>query len=129
MFFCFLVFFFFFGESSSRDALLSPGHTVAFAAELRFSFKRDQLITQLIFLVSIACMLGASQVVLMVKNPLASAGDAREICRFNPWVGKILWRRAWQPTPVFMLGESHGQRSVVGNSPWRCKESDTAEMT
>ena len=128
MFFCFF-FFFFLVNLPVGMPWTSPGHTVAFAAELHFSFKRDQLITQLIFLVSIACMLGASQVVLMVKNPLASAGDAREICRFNPWVGKILWRRAWQPTPVFMLGESHGQRSVVGNSPWGCKESDTAEMT
>ena len=31
---------------------------------------------------------------------------------FNPWVAKIPWRRAWQPTPVFLLGESHGQRSL-----------------
>ena len=37
---------------------------------------------------------------------------------FNPWVGKIFWRRAQQPTPVFFLGESHGQRSLAGYSPW-----------
>ena len=36
---------------------------------------------------------------------------------FNPWVGKIPWRRAWQPTPAFLSGESHGQRSLVGYSP------------
>ena len=36
---------------------------------------------------------------------------------FNPWMGKIPWRRAWQPTPVFLLGECHGQRSLVGYSP------------
>ena len=41
--------------------------------------------------------------------------------RFNPWVRKILWRRKWQPTPVFLPGESHGQRSLVGYSPWGCK--------
>jgi len=35
-------------------------------------------------------------------------------CRFNPWVGMIPWRRAQQPTPVFLPGESHGQRSLVG---------------
>ena len=35
-------------------------------------------------------------------------------CRFDPWVGKIPWRRAWQPTLVFLPGESHGQRSLVG---------------
>ena len=37
---------------------------------------------------------------------------------FNPWVGKIPWRRTWQPTPVFLPGESHGQKSLVGYSPW-----------
>jgi len=36
---------------------------------------------------------------------------------FDPWVGKILWRRAWQLTPVFLPGESHGQRRLVGYSP------------
>ena len=36
---------------------------------------------------------------------------------FHPWVGKIPWRRKWQPTPVFLPGESHGRRSLVGYSP------------
>ena len=45
-------------------------------------------------------------------------------CRFNPWIGKIHWKRAWQSIPVFLPGESHGQRSVVGYSPWGRKESD-----
>ena len=49
--------------------------------------------------------------------------------RFNPWVGKIPWRRAWQPTPVFLPGESHGQRSLVGYSPWGGKESDMTKVT
>ena len=44
---------------------------------------------------------------------------------FSSWVGKIPWRRKWQPTPVFLPGESHGQRNTVGCSPWGCKESDT----
>ena len=48
---------------------------------------------------------------------------------FDPWVGKIPWRRKWQPTPVFMPGESHGQRSQVGYRPWGCKESDTTELS
>ena len=43
------------------------------------------------------------------------------------WVGKISWRRAWQPTPIFFLGESHGQRSLVDYSPWGHKETDTTE--
>ena len=38
-------------------------------------------------------------------------------CRFNPWVGKIPWSRKWQPTPVFLPGKSHGQRSLAGYSP------------
>ena len=48
---------------------------------------------------------------------------------FDPWVGKDPWRRAWQPTPVFMPRGSHGQRSLVGYSPWGCKESDATEAT
>ena len=46
---------------------------------------------------------------------------------FNLWVGKIPCRRAWQPTPVFLPGESHEQRSLVGYSPWGCKEWDMTE--
>ena len=44
--------------------------------------------------------------------------------RLDPWVWKIPWRREWQPTPVFLPGESHGQRSLVGYSPWGAKESE-----
>ena len=47
--------------------------------------------------------------------------------RPDPWVGKIPWRRKWQPTLVFLPGEPHGQRSLVGYSPWGLKESDTTE--
>ena len=43
--------------------------------------------------------------------------------RFNSWVGKIPWRRKWQP--VFLLGEFHGQRSLADDGPWGCKGSDT----
>ena len=49
---------------------------------------------------------------------------------FYPWVGKNPWRRAWQPTPVFLPGESHGQRSLVGHSPWGVSmELDTTKVT
>ena len=47
--------------------------------------------------------------------------------RFDPWVGKIPWRRKWQPTPVFLPGKSHGQRSLEGCSPWGRKGLDTTE--
>ena len=40
------------------------------------------------------------------------------------WVGKIPWRREWLPTPVFLSGEPHGQRRLVGSSPLGCKELD-----
>ena len=46
-------------------------------------------------------------------------------CEFDPWVRKIPWRRKWQPTPVLLPGKFHGQRSLVGSSPWGRKESDT----
>ena len=59
----------------------------------------------------------APQVALVVKNPRASAGR-RKRYGFNSWVGKISWRMVWQPTPVFLPGESHGQRSVVGCRLW-----------
>ena len=49
-------------------------------------------------------------------------------CGFDPWVRKIPWKRAWQPTPVFLSGEFHGQRSLAGYSPYT-EESDAVEVT
>ena len=69
----------------------------------------------------------ASQVVLIVKKLPANAGDIRH--GFSPWVGKFPWRRAWQPTPVFLPGKSHGQRSLVSYSPSGRKEMDMTEAT
>ena len=63
---------------------------------------------------SLSWYLWAFQVVLVVKNPPANAGDTRDMGSIP---GYIPWRRAWQPTPVFLPGESHGQRSLVGYSP------------
>ena len=62
----------------------------------------------------------------MIKNLPANAGDKRD-GGFDPWVRKILWRRKWQPTPVFLPGKSHGQRSLTGYNPLGHKESDTTE--
>ena len=59
----------------------------------------------------------------MVKNPPCH-------CRrpgFDPWVGQIPCRREWLPTPVFLPGESHGQKSLTGYSPWGRKDSDMTE--
>ena len=57
-----------------------------------------------------------------------SSQDSRpRIQTWASWARKIPWRRAWQPTAVFLPGESHGQRSLMGYSPWGHKESDTTE--
>ena len=63
----------------------------------------------------------------MVKNPPVNAEVKRR--GFDPWVGKIPWSRKWQPTRVFLPGESHGQRSLVGYSPCAHTESDMTEAT
>ena len=70
----------------------------------------------------------AAQVVLEVKNQPANARRCKRP-GFHPRVGKLPWRRAWQPTPVFLSGESHGQRSLEGYSPQGCKELDMAVVT
>jgi len=49
------------------------------------------------------------------KEPAFNAGDMRH--GFDPWIRKIPWKRAWQPTPVLLPGESHGQRSLASYSP------------
>jgi len=46
---------------------------------------------------------------------------------FNPWVRKTLWSGKWLPTPVFLPGEFHGQRSLAGYSPWGRKQSDMTD--
>ena len=72
-------------------------------------------------------MYWAFQVALVVKKLPANAGDMRH--RLDPWVRKIPWRRKWQPTPVFLPGESHGQRSLVGYSAQGHKDSDMTQAT
>ena len=59
--------------------------------------------------------------------PSSSDSKASKRPRFNPWVGKIPWRRKWQPTVVFLPGKFHGERSLAGYSLWGCKELDTTE--
>ena len=72
------------------------------------------------------CIYGASQVVLVVRNPPACRRHKRH--GFDPWVGKIPWRRKWQSTLVFLLRKSYGQRNLVGYSPGGFKEVETAEL-
>ena len=63
----------------------------------------------------------------VVKNLPANAGDSRDV-GLIPRVRKIPWRRKWQPAPLFLPGESHGQWSLVGYSPWGRKESNMTEQ-
>ena len=62
----------------------------------------------------------------VAKKLPANAGGMR--CRFDLWVGKIPWSRAWQLTPIFLPGELRGQRSLAGYSPWGHKDLDTTEQ-
>ena len=64
-------------------------------------------------------------VVLVVKNPPTSVSRQKRH-RFDPWVGKIPWRMARQPTPEFCL---ENPTDLAGYSPWGCKESDMTEVT
>ena len=67
----------------------------------------------------------------MVKTKIFFPWWLKLKCRrpgFNPWVGKIPWKREWQPTPVFFPEDFHGQRSLAGYSSWRHKELDTTEQ-
>jgi len=73
-------------------------------------------------LIYIYFLSSASLLVQTVKNL-----PEKQETQVLPWVGKIFWRREWQSTPVFSPGEFHGQRSLVGYSPWGCKESDMTE--
>ena len=65
--------------------------------------------------------------VLVIKNPPANAGDIRDVGSI-PGLRRFPWRRAWQPTPVFLPGESCGQRSLEGNGPQHHIESDRTKQ-
>ena len=84
---------------------------------------------------SIICFLIFALVLYLRGFPVGTSGK-EPTCqcrrhkrhRFNPWVGKIPWTKAWQSTPVFLPGESHGWRSLVGYSSCGHKETDTTKQ-
>ena len=76
---------------------------------------------------SLRTYIWAPQIVLVVKSPVQETYDIQAF-RLDPWVGKIPWRRAWPPTPVFLPGESHGQRSLEGYGSQGHKKSDKTEV-
>ena len=94
--------------------------------EMKFSFQEPHFTNPT--LPSCTLCKGASHMMLVVKSLPAKAGDLRDVASI-PELGRFPRRRAWEPTPVFLPGESHGQRSLAGYSPWDHKESDTTEVT
>ena len=91
-----------------------------------YSLFRHDHSSLLSLLTKIKCSMGLPRC-SVVKNPPASAGDERDAGSI-PGSGRFPWRRKWQPIPVFLPGESHGQRSLAGCSPWGCQESNTTEQ-
>ena len=80
----------------------------------------SSLFSQLIFLFGLPRLYSGKE----------SACHCRRLKRpeFDPWIRRIPCRREWHPTPVFLPGEFHGQRSLAGSSPWGCKELDMTEQ-
>ena len=79
----------------------------------------------------------ASHIIRQLNNKNSNANGKEPICHcrrhkrqgFNPWAGKMPWRRSWQPTPAFLPGESHGWKSLENYSLWTGKESDMTKTT
>ena len=104
-----------------------PCLMVLFASRIQYInalYRRDRTFCLLLSLLS------------RLPSYASSASNKESACQcrqkrrgFSPWVGKTPWRRAWQPTPVFLPGESHGQRSLVSYSPQVPTESDMTEVT
>ena len=110
------------GTSLSPGLLTAP-HLLAQDLLIRL-FWTGGLIFFFFFFNSSIVALRASSVAQMIKKICLQCGRPK----FDSWVGKIPWRRKWQPTPVFLPGEFHGQRSLESYTPWGRKESDTTKQ-
>ena len=118
--------------SHSKPVALSsfPGPTCPSSLTLHSYFSAPKLLPHILALSSQSIFCKTLEIWLgfpggsVVKNPPANANRHRR-WGFDPWVGKIPWRRKWQLTPVFLPEKSCGQRSLVGYRPQGHKESDT----
>ena len=90
---------------------------------LRAWLHLSQVINQVNWLISFSVIAAASG-----KEPVSQNWSYKRH-GFDPWIGKIPWRRAWQPTPVFFLENPHEQRSLAGYSLSGLKELDMTEAT
>ena len=73
--------------------------------------------------------IGVATIISLVAQTVNKLPAMQDTWLQDPWVGKIPWRRKWQPTPVFLPGESHGQRSLAGYSMGGRTQSDTTKAT
>ena len=124
--------FFFRGSSQPRDwiqvSCIVSGFFTIWATREALIYLKGNKYFVLIWIIFFPFMFQISNILGFPGG--ASGKEPTCQCRrsgFIPWVGKILWGREWQPTPVFLPGESHGQRSLAGYSPWGHKELDMTE--
>ena len=90
-------------------------------------FETIHLFAFLRFFIAVHCSCEGFPGGASYKEPVCQCRKHKSLW-FDPWVRKIPWRRAWQPTPVFLSGESHEQRSLAGYGPWGHKESYLTEV-
>ena len=128
------------GKSLSRVRLL---WTAAYQAPPSMGFSRQEywsgvplpsprsISTSIKYSILVYHLLSRIKILLLYSD----GSDGKEsachvdLASVSPWVGKISWRREWLPTPVFLPGEFHGPKSLVGYSPWGWEEYDTPEQT
>ena len=122
--------------ASPKVNCIIPATLAAYTACSSWVFSWSEIITNtlkmtLVVLISLGVhVYGASLVAQMVKKGECACQRRRYMrWEFYPWIRKIPWRRAWQPTPVFLPGESHGQRRLAGYSPQSCTKLDMTDRT
>ena len=137
-----------FPDNLAQSKLWESAACPSFSPHNFHSFWRSEAINLLLFSVVISCHFFVPPLCFHFIQPIThcvypgnfldfpGGSSGKELAcqcrrpkslRFDPCMGKIPWRRAWQPPPVFLPGESHGQKSLVGYSPWSHK--DTTEVT